>query len=375
MAAIDNHRIRFMSNNLISLTVPSFTYSSEKTGFEANNALNNFRSEIWKPTGHFEITSSNNKIYINDGGAVTITLTAASYTTPDLLATHIQTQLNASSSNWTVSYSATTYKFTISNTGSVTLVLTSTTNAAWDTIGFTGASDLVGTSFTATEQRNHTEEFLKFDLGYQAEIDFLGVIGSISSVFSLSSSATVTLEGNNIDDFSSPPFSETVSVTEKGIFNFFDNSSDNRYRFWRLKIEDKFNFGGPEGIEIGNVYMGSYETFTARNVGKSFQIQEFDPSSISESQSGVIFFDKRTKYRVMNSLPFFALDQTSRETLQDVFEDVGKTTPFYVSIDPQLRISTDIEDLTMFGVFTDSPTFSHIVNGLFSTTLKIRELV
>jgi len=40
MAIVDNHRIRFMRNNLISLSVNSFTFSSETTGFEAANVLN-----------------------------------------------------------------------------------------------------------------------------------------------------------------------------------------------------------------------------------------------------------------------------------------------------------------------------------------------
>ena len=377
MAAIDNHRIRFMANNLVSLTVNAFTFSSETVGFEAINALNSFRSQTWQPSGHFEISATNNQIYINDGVDKTISLTVASYATPALMASHLQTKLNTTSSGWTVSYDSAggTYKFTISNSGSVTLKLTSTTNSVWDDIGFTGSIDLTGTSFTATEQRNHTSEYLTFDLGYQAPIDFLGVIGAISSAFKISTSATVTLKGNNLDDFDSPPFTTSVSITPNGIFTFFDNTDDNRYRFWRLEIEDKFNPEGPTALQLGNVYMGSYETFTARNVGKSFSMINFDPSEISESESGVIFADERSKYRILESMPFFALDQTSRETIEELFEDVGITKAFYVSVDPQTRITSDIEDLTIFGLFVQSPKFDHVVNGLFSTNLKIREVV
>lgn len=377
MATVDNHRIRFMANNLVSLTVNSFTFSSETPGFEASNSLNNFRSQTWKPSGQFLIDSTNNQIYINDGSPLTISLSNASYSTPELLATEIQSKLNASSSNWTVSYdtSGGTYKFTISNTGSVTLVLTSTTNAIWDTIGFTGTSDLTSTSFTATEQRNHTSEYLTFDLGYQAPIDFLGVIGAISTSFKISTAATVTLKGNNLNDFTSPPFSNSATVTANGIFNFFDNDTDNRYRFWQLEIEDKFNPEGPTALQVGNVYMGTYDTFTTRNIGKAFSMINNDPSDISESESGVVFADQRSKYRILQSMPFFALDLASREIIEDLFEDVGITVPFYVSVDPQTRITTDISDLTMYGLFMNSPKFDHIVKGLFTTNLRIREVV
>ena len=223
-----------MANNLISLTVNSFSFSSETTGFEAANALDDFRSSLWKPTGYFDITSSVNKLYFNDGSDRTATIVVAGYTTPALLATQIQTQMNSVSSGYTVSYDSAgeTYKFTIARATSFTLQLSNQSSAIWSTIGFTGTTNQSGASHSANEQRNHTNEFLTFDLGYQAPIDFLGVVGPAGSQFPVSTNATVTLQGNNINDFTSPPFSQTLSVTSKGIFEFFDNSSDNRYRFW-----------------------------------------------------------------------------------------------------------------------------------------------
>ena len=112
-----NPYIKFMTNNLGNLA-SVITFSSEKSSNPFTNSLNQIRSKTWQPSGCFEITDLNNKIYVD---TLTITLTNAKYSTATALATHIQTQLNASSSGWTVAY--TSNKFVLSNTGTKTLKL------------------------------------------------------------------------------------------------------------------------------------------------------------------------------------------------------------------------------------------------------------
>jgi hypothetical protein len=372
-------KARFMGNNLIALTTNNVTFSSETTGYEGENALNDFRSNVWKASGHFSITSSNNLLYINDGSNKTITLTAASYTTPSALATHIQTQLNASSSNWTVTYNAVagTYRFVISNTGSVTLRMTQQTNAAWDTLGFVGTTDVSGTSFTADEQRNHTSEHITVDFGYIARVTFLGMVGDISTNFKISGDATITIKANNINDFTSPPFSTSTNASEKGVFCHLDLTAgvdDTSYRYWKIEITDKFNVNGPEGIEVGNIYLGD-STELSRNVQEGFQFIEIDPSTKSESEAGVVFFDRRVKYGAFPRMTFFFIDRDDRDTFFNLFKFVGTTTPFYFSLDPELSISNDISEFTRFVVFESPPEYPHEKFENFSVDITLREVV
>jgi len=73
--------------------------------------------------GHYEIDATNNKInFKEDGGAeLTATLAAAEYATAALLAAQIKTQLEAAGAGtYTVAYSATTNKFSITATAGVT---------------------------------------------------------------------------------------------------------------------------------------------------------------------------------------------------------------------------------------------------------------
>lgn len=386
MATSTNPRIRFMANNLASLNKNSLTFSSETTGFEASNALNEFRSDTWKAAGHFEVSdgsatydgAQNDQLYINDGGAVTVTVTAGQYTTGAALATQIQTDLNAASSNWTCTYdlSGGTYKFTIGNSGSVTLVLSSTSNAIWDDLGYTSTTDQTGTSFVANEQRAHTSEYLRLDMGYQAEMTFIGIIGDVAGSFGLSSQATVTLKGNNIDtNWSSPDFSVTLTVTDKGIYTWNDTNSDARYRFWRLEYEDKYNSTAGPNIEIGSVYLGSYQCMLNRNITQGLTDTLIDPSIVSESEAGVRYFDKRTKHTLFSNIEIPFMDETDKDELKDVFNTVGITTPFYVSLDPLTNFSSDITDFTKYVVFESPPQIVNSGACRWSTSFVLREVI
>jgi len=366
-----------MANNLASLTVNDFTWSSQATGFEATNALNSFRSSTWKTTGHFEITSTNNLLYINDGSNKTATVAAADYTTPTALATAIQTALNAVSSNWTCTYDIAlgSYTFTISNSGSVTLRLTQTTNSIWDTIGYVTGTDRTNTSFPADQQRNHTNEFLQFDFGWITPITFVALISDVATSFPLSSNATVTLQGNNIADFTTPAFSTTLSITDQGIFQFNINDPEVSHRFWRLNIIDKFNAILGPFLEFGNIYMGDFQTLEMRNISAGFDEVLVDPSIRSESEGGVLFFDKRTKYNRLSSIPVQFLLNDDKQTIKDVFRTVGVAEPFYVSLDPELLINSDITEYTKFVLFDSEPVFNAQGSCYFSTILNFREVV
>lgn len=372
-----NSRIRFCQNNFAELTSGQIAYSSQLSSFPFTNSINKFRSRVWKPSGRFTIDSSNKYIYINDGSNKTITLTEDSYATPNLLAAHIETQLNLSSSNWTVSYNTLTgdYRFKMENTGSVTLLLSETIDASWDTIGFTTNSDLTGTSFLADQQRNHTSEDVTFDLGYNASITFAALIGPLDEVFSISSNATVTLMGSNLDQWDAPPFSLELTTNSKGILTFLDDQDDTGFRFWRIEIIDKMNPLGPEGISIGNIYLGDYITFETRNIASGFQIQDIDPSEITESESGVLHFDNKTKYGSITAATVNYLPREDKDSIRTMFEILGKTTPFYISLDPTNCVTDNLNELTRYVVFAKEPSFKHIFSDVFSISFEFREVV
>lgn len=372
-----NHRVRFSENNYAALTAAQIQVSSELASFPIENLINPFRSRAFKFAGRFTITSTTNKLYINDGGDKTVTLTAGEYTTPDALATELQTQLNSASSNWTVTYDTGggTYRFVISNTGSVTLRLSVSTDAVWTTIGFTTITNQIGTSFTANEQRNHyPNETITFDMGFNADMGFFGLIGALDEVFTISTSATVRLLGSNLDEWTAPPFDQTLSIQDTGILQFLDDI-ESAYRFWRLEVTDLYNPNGNQGISLGFLYLGDYVTLTNRNISLGFSKGQIDPSEIQESESGVLHFDVKTKYEIFEGLRIGLLDRADKDALEKMYNKLGSTTPFFISLDPTLCITDELRELTKYVVFNNAPRLLHIISDTFSMSLSLREVV
>lgn len=372
-----NNNIRFMTNNFAALTAGQITASSELSSFPKENATNVFRSKLWKPSGHFLIDDTNNKLYINDGTQKTVTLVNASYTTPELLADHIETQLNLSSSGWSVDYnnSVGEYKFRIVHASAHVLEVSNPTNATWSAIGFTGSSDItINTAATASEQRNHTSEYITYDFGFNASVEFFAALGPLGENFSPSNTATIKLYANNLNEWNSPPLDITLENSAEGILEFLE-IEDTGYRYWRLEITDKYNPGGPQALSIGHLYLGDYLTLVARNIKRDFAFKINDPTETTQSEAGALYFDKRTKFHTFSSLSINYLDKNQRDLLMQLFYDVGISTPFYVSLDPSLCINNKISDQTKYVVFSKEPSWVHVHNGLYNMSFEVREVL
>lgn len=384
MTTSTNCRVRFMENNFAELTSGSVTYSSQLSDFPATNAYQNkFRSKVWKTSGHFLIEADvNDLIYINDGADKTATLTAGSYTTPELMAAEVQTQLNTVSSGWTFEYVRTgdVYGFKFSHGSAHTLRFSQTTEAAWDTLGFTKSTDTaISTSESATEPRIHTGEYIQFDFGYNAQIDFLGIVGPLDEEFTIPESATVTLKANNLDNrWDTAPLSVTLTPTAFGIFKFFDDIADTNYRYWRVDIEDRENSGGNgPSYSVGYLYLGDYLTFTDKNIANGFVKTLVDDSIVQRSENGALYFDTKTKYHRYTNSSIGLIDKDQRETMERMYNYLGNTTPFFISLDPQNKISPtgELYHETKYIRFSKPPKFTHVIRDLFNMSLEFEEIL
>ena len=362
---------RFMNNNFLLSTM---TYSSQLASFPATNATNTSRSKSWKPAGNFDILSTNKKLYINDGADKTITLTegAYNYTT---LASHIQTQLNASSTNWSCTYDTvgSTFKFTIARSSGTAILRESvTTDAVWDTLGYNSATDVSGSPFVADEQRNHTSEWVQCDLGIPQLATFGGILSGIDKVFTLSNSATVKVRANNIDYWIAPPVDITITPGNTSAMSFLD-ANTNTYRFWRFEIMDRQNYRGPEGLEFAFIYLGDHTTITNTNWATGFSKELTDPSNVLQSESGALFFEKRPRYLTLNNCSIQLINAQEREDIEQLFYDIGTREPMFVSIDPDVSVSLALEELTRFMVMTQPPTLDHVLRDYYNISFQMRE--
>jgi hypothetical protein len=371
--------VRFCANNLAAASTTSFIATPPAvSGFPASNATVSARHRKWVPSGRFVIASTNCKIYINDGSDKTVTLTTGVYNTGALLAIHVQTQLNASSSNWTASYSTTTGKFTIGrSSGTSTFRFATTTDAAWSTLGYTqGADASMSTGTASTLRVNHTSEVWAVDLGSAQEVTAFHVISTAGEVFPISSSATVTLKAKNASsDFTTgADLTVTLTRTDDGIFEYLDDEASSTYRYWQFEFADPQNTVGPEGFPIAYIYLGQYTEPTNCNIVNGFSAKLVDPSVKAESDAGVAYWRLRTKYWRFENVGFDYLSGDDRTEILALFKDLGQSSTFFVSLDPTSAISSAGE-FTKYVTFDEAPSLDHFRYNLYAYKFSLVEVV
>jgi len=211
---------------------------------------------------------------------------------------------------------------------------------------------------------------LTIDLGVNASINFVGMVGPISEYFAISDAATVTLEANNINDFATPPFSVSITPELTGIFKFLDGDTD--YRYWKWSIDDSSN---PEDVNIGYIYMGDYTQLSSRTVSKGFNTTAVDPSKQVTSMDGSVYYDEKQKYHRFQGLSLGFIPADDRRTLEKLYWDNGKTTPMFVSLDPNLKLSDEHGELTKLMIWENSPGVTHHFDDVYSMNFSLRESV
>jgi hypothetical protein len=359
--------IRFGNNNFLPTSILSS--STFNSSYPIANIYDDRRGVYGLFRGNFIVSATENKIYINDGTDKTITLTSAEYT-GTTLASHIQTQLNASSSSWTCTYSTTTYRFTIDRSSGTKVVRVSqTTDAAWDMIGFTSATDTAG-PYTSDEARIHHYEYLTLDLGINQEIGFVGIVGPIAEAFGFSGAADIRIQGNNLNVWTAPPTDEALSVDGTGAFAFPDAS----HRYWRLLIKDRANPGGPTALKIGFASVSTAIKFESTSISNGFNVRYQDNSTVLVSENGAKYFDLRPKVWTLSGEIQFIYDDERRD-VEQFFYDNGIHDPFFMSIDPELLVFGGHSEVTKLVRFTETPSLTHIIRGYFSASLSVDEVV
>ena len=267
--------IKFMWNNIWKLG--TVTASSQESYLLAGNTQNRTVAKPWRSNysgagGRFEITTSNQKLYFNEGaGDLTATLTVGIYTQYALM-TEIKTQMETAGANtYTITRAA--YKFVIGSDSAMILKGTTTTNAIWSTIGFDESDTSSLNSHTADEIRIHTEEYITCNIA---------TAQSFSSVFlmgcNISTTGIVTMEGS-ADDFATVGFS--IGLDKSGINYAKIATSSSSFKDVRIKVVDIDN---PLGyIQIGVVGIGDmFEPEWGFNPKYSDDLR--DPSYINESE-------------------------------------------------------------------------------------------
>lgn len=371
----------FNDNFIDPDVVSSVSYSSQQSAFPYSNIVNfSRRSKVWRSNGYWQITSSNNTIIFEEtvGVNLTATVEVGNYSSTTSLLTALKAALeDAGASTYTCSVSGTTNKIVIASNGSggggifnIEWSHASTTMA--DILGFDDTADDTGAlSYTADVLKLSTGEYFRWDMGLSSLPQAVIIIGPRNSPLKITPSATLKLQGNETDVWTSPSYDQTLTYDDSAIALFdVDGLHTEALRFWRLLIEDLSN---PLGyVEIGSVFLGRVYSPTQGRPQFPFDFELIDRSPLIFSEGGQTFSDIREQ-SAEYSTQWLGVKKGEMEQILEFFADVGISRPFFVMFDPDEVFNTDFKKSIKFVKFADRPTFSLQSPNNYSMTLNFRE--
>jgi hypothetical protein len=176
-------------------------------------------------------------------------------------------------------------------------------------------------------------EFIRWDLGSPQQVRQI-FIGN----HNFSKTAGIQIKGHTSSNFSSPSFTESLSVvtdslgiTLNKINTFF--STVQTYRHWRLDIVDPGN--ASSGLQVGRVMAGS-PINPRRNLSDGFTRRQVDPSRGVQTAGRQGYFKKRDRYEELTfSMP--RMERSDWDEIQGIYNKVGLHSPFVVALQPDTR--------------------------------------
>jgi hypothetical protein len=171
----------------------------------------------------------------------------------------------------------------------------------------------------------------------------------------LTASATIKLQANSSDVWTSPPVDETLVYDADIIVGLITSAS---YRYWRVQVVDGTN---PDGeLEFGRIWIG--DSYTAPGVAPTVTVDYNSASTKSRSISGQSYLDGNYKYHILG-VRHPAITHTQKAVFQDVLDTVDIGTPFFVQFD---EICSDL-DVFYVSIDGDGFRFTLLTNPQYYT--------
>ena len=325
---------RFAWQNFCSLGGAVITVSSAQSTYPKAYLKDQHPGIRWRSkVGWNIIASYNDKLDITEAttGDAIATLVAGNYATGALMATQLQTQINAAATDntYTVTYSTATFKFTIARaTGADAFGLewdggASAATSCGEDIGFdTDADDTGETTYTGDDACYKSREYIVIDLGVARDVKAIGFYAS-----NLASTDTVTIEADSTTTFTPDYGPTTVAVSGDDRFVWITAES---YRYWRFVIDDIGNVDGY--TELGVPWLSSY-TEPGRGVEQRYKEPRQELSRIAVADQGSHYVDiKNTRkgYQIL----FRQLSNNDRVALESFADYVASGRNFFFGYDP-----------------------------------------
>lgn len=370
---------RFLSQNYLDLDlIANNDKSSEQSAFPLTNAYNkNRRAKVWRSNGWYQVTSSNNVIIFREttaGSDLTATITPGEYTRAQFIVAVKDAFDAAGDSTYTVSFTS-NFKFSIASNGSggagdFELILSDILSTAYDLLGFDNV-DLDGAlTYIADGIRLHTSEWILADFGIDTDPKAFALIDARNSPLSITPTATVRLQGNHTNVWTSPVYDQVLSYDDRILHAISDTGlAGVALRYWRIYFVDQNPLGY---VQVGAFFLGdTYQTIRGAPQFP-FRNENIDRTDTVFSESSQTFSEIKPKTERF-SLTWDALTIQEKEDIQYLFIKFGKGIPFFISMDTSIAFSTDQQYYIRYVKFADEPDFELRRPGIYRCTTVFEE--
>ena len=195
----------------------------------------------------------------------------------------------------------------------------------------------------------------------------------IIDIGNMSSSATVTLEGNSTNVWTSPPYTKSLTYTESSFYADINET----YQFWRLSIEDTTK----TSVELGYISIGGAYTQMPM-IDYKAEIFYKTTAQNSISIGGQIYGDDGYEYLETTfkfpqieeaSTTFNGVTVANRKEIKALYLELKNITPFWV----MLWAENLDEYAPVFCIFNQNKIsfMKTDYTKVYSTKLSLREVL
>ena len=215
-----------------------------------------------------------------------------------------------------------------------------------------------------------SNQYIEFDCGYQIRPTCLIIVNEQRGIL-LSKNAVITLKGCNDGNWTTPSVNINIPWDEFLIMKQQSNPFG-ACRFWRIYFNDPDNTDNY--IEIGYVFLGESASLTSSDVKFGWSETRLDDSDREESDGGEPWFDEKTQ-RDRWAFDLEYMDKTDKDNMIEMFKIVGKHKPFFLSLDPDLKISSSQVELTRFVRFIDNLEPINVFYNMYNIRISVEEAI
>ena len=207
-------------------------------------------------------------------------------------------------------------------------------------------------------------ESVTFDFATIVPIDSIVLLWSKENGPKLSSGATITVQANATNVWTSPAYSQVATINNTYSEVSVYPATSQSYRYWRILIADPSN---PYGyVELGVAFIG--QSIQIQNAQNGFRYVLTDLSVAQATPFGHSYVDVYPQQASL-SFSYANMDYASVQTIENSFRNRGTVKPVLVVLDPSGAVFNR-DHLCVYGKFS-TPFGSTQINYNLLTTDNI----